>query len=141
MNDPKPCPFCGGKLNFYRENYVNLFGKRIIKQYWMHDDTDCVLNDINQPFVLGAEDANPETDYPGEYAEKWNRREEKNMTKRFCDLCGKEIFKIQDTYRVIVDNNTDINYASNPDIVDVREICPACAKRIHQTVQELKQEG
>lgn len=74
MNDLKPCPFCGGKLNFYRENYVNLFGKRIIEQYWMHDDTDCVLNDINQPFVLGAGDANPEAGYPGEYAEKWNRR-------------------------------------------------------------------
>lgn len=74
MNDLKPCPFCGGKLNFYRENYVNRFGKRIIKQYWMHDDTDCVLNDINQPFVLGAGDANKETGYPGEYAEKWNRR-------------------------------------------------------------------
>ena len=76
MAELKPCPFCGGKLNFYRENYVNRFGKRIIKQYWMHDDTDCVLNDINQPFVLGAGDANPETGYPGEYAEKWNRRAE-----------------------------------------------------------------
>lgn len=63
------------------------------------------------------------------------------MTKRFCDLCGKEIFKIQDTYRVIVDNNTDINCASDPNIVDVGEICPACAKRIHQTVRELKLEG
>ena len=63
------------------------------------------------------------------------------MTKRFCDLCGKEIFKIQDTYRVIVDNNTDINCASDPNIVDVREICPACAKRIHQTVQDLKLDG
>lgn len=70
----KPCPFCGGRLNFHREDYVNRFGKSIIKQYWMHDDTDCVLSDINQPFVLGAGDANPETGYPGEYAEKWNRR-------------------------------------------------------------------
>ena len=52
MNDLKPCPFCGGKLNFYRGNYVNRFGKRIIEQYWMHDDTDCVLNDINQ-YVSG----------------------------------------------------------------------------------------
>lgn len=63
------------------------------------------------------------------------------MTKRFCDLCGKEIFKIQDTYRVIVDNNTDINCASDPNIVDVGEICPVCANRIHQAVQGLKQEG
>lgn len=63
------------------------------------------------------------------------------MTKCFCDLCGKEIHKIQDTYRVCVDNNTDLTYASDPNIVDVREICPACANRIHQTVQELKLEG
>ena len=67
--------------------------------------------------------------------------EGKNMTKRFCDLCGKEISNIQETYRVSVDNNTDLNYASDPNIVDVREICPACANRIHQTVQELKLEG
>lgn len=63
------------------------------------------------------------------------------MTKRFCDLCGKEIPNLHDTYRVSVDKNTDLNYASDPNIVDVREICPACAKRIHQTVQELKLEG
>lgn len=65
----------------------------------------------------------------------------KNMTKRFCDLCGKEIHNLQDTYRVSVENNADIHYASDPNIVDVGEICPACAKRIHQTVQELKLEG
>lgn len=67
------------------------------------------------------------------------------MTKRFCDLCGKEIHKIQDTYRVSVESNVRISRASDPNIVDVivdvAEICPACAKRIHQTVQELKQEG
>lgn len=63
------------------------------------------------------------------------------MTKCFCDLCGKEIHNLRDTYRVIVDNNIDINCASDPNIVDVREICPACANRIHQTVQELKLEG
>nr|DAM12858.1 MAG TPA: protein of unknown function (DUF4428) [Caudoviricetes sp.] len=63
------------------------------------------------------------------------------MTKRFCDLCGKEINDLLDTYRVSVNNNADLNYASDPNIVDAREICSACAKRIHQTVQELKQEG
>lgn len=66
------------------------------------------------------------------------------MTKRFCDLCGKEIHKIQETFRVCVESNASI-YASNPDIVDVivdvGEICHACANRIHQTVRELKQEG
>ena len=63
------------------------------------------------------------------------------MTKHFCDLCGKEINNLQETYRVSVDNNTDLNYASDPNIVDVGEICPACASRIHQTVRELKLEG
>lgn len=63
------------------------------------------------------------------------------MMKRFCDLCGKEIHKIQDTYRVSVESNVSISCASDPNIVDVRGICPACAKRIHQTVQELKLEG
>ncbi len=63
------------------------------------------------------------------------------MTKCFCDLCGKEIHKIKDTYRVSVEKNADIPYASDPNIVDVGEICPACANRIHQAVQDLKQEG
>ena len=63
------------------------------------------------------------------------------MTKRFCDLCGKEINSLQDTYRVSVENNADIPYASDPNIVDVNEICPACANRIRQTVRELKLEG
>lgn len=66
------------------------------------------------------------------------------MTKHFCDLCGKEIHNLQETYKVSVENNGGI-YASVPDIVDVivdvGKICPACAKRIHQTVRELKQEG
>lgn len=61
------------------------------------------------------------------------------MTKHFCDLCGKEIR--QDTYRVSMENNARIPYASDPNIVDMKEICPACANRIHQTVQELKLEG
>lgn len=62
------------------------------------------------------------------------------MTKHFCDLCGKEIHNFQETYRVSVENNASIPYASDPNIVNVGEICPACANRIHQTVRELKQE-
>ena len=65
----------------------------------------------------------------------------KNMTKRFCDLCGKEIHNLQETYRVSVENNARIPYASDPNIVDMKEICPACANRIHQAVQNLKLEG
>lgn len=63
------------------------------------------------------------------------------MTKRFCDLCGKEIHNLREAYRVSVENNADIPYASDPNIVDVGEICSVCANRIHQTVQELKLEG
>lgn len=55
------------------------------------------------------------------------------MTKRFCDLCGKEIHNLQETYRVCVESNASI-YASNPDIVDVivdvGEICPACGRKV-----------
>ena len=63
------------------------------------------------------------------------------MTKCFCDLCGKEIHNLRDTYRVSAENNADIPYASDPNIVDVGEICSVCANRIHQAVQDLKQEG
>lgn len=79
--------------------------------------------------------------YKTESNRSMEQEEGKNMTKRFCDLCGKEIHNLQETYRVSVENNADIPYASDPNIVYVGEICPACAKRIHQTVQELKQEG
>ena len=68
----------------------------------------------------------------------------KNMTKRFFFFFGKEIHNLQETYRVSVERDASI-YVSDPSIldviVDVKEICPACAKRIHQTVQELKLEG
>ena len=40
-----------------------------------------------------------------------------------------------------MENIADIPYASDPNIVDVNEICPACANRIRRTVQELKLEG
>lgn len=41
------------------------------------------------------------------------------MTKHFCDLCGKEIHNFQETYRVSVENDASIPYASDPNIVDV----------------------
>ena len=67
MEELKPCPFCGGNLEFVREEHTNKYGNRV-------DDTDCILNDICMPFTLGAGDADIETGYGGEYAEKWNRR-------------------------------------------------------------------
>lgn len=74
MTELKPCPFCGGRMDFYQEHRINRRGNPYTELYWMHDDTDCVLNDIFEPFILGAGDARPEEGYPGEYAEKWNRR-------------------------------------------------------------------
>lgn len=74
MEKLKPCPFCGGNLEFVRNEYTNKYGKRVVLQYWLHDDTDCILNGVCMPFTLGAGDADIETGYVGEYAEKWNRR-------------------------------------------------------------------
>lgn len=62
------------------------------------------------------------------------------MIKYFCDLCGKEINILQETYRVSVENNAGIPYKNDPNIVDVHEICSDCANRICHTVRELKQE-
>ena len=63
------------------------------------------------------------------------------MTRHFCDLCGKEINILQETYKVSVENNAGIPYMNDPNIVDVHEICPDCANRICKTVRELKREA
>lgn len=82
MNEQlKPCPFCGRKMKFYRKKYTNKYGKEITEQYFMHEEEkegedSCILDDICMPFVIGAGDANLETGYMGEYAEKWNKRVE-----------------------------------------------------------------
>lgn len=78
----KPCPFCGRKMVFYRHTYVNKHNHKITEQYYMHKDYNiyhkksCILDDINQPFVIGAGDADETTGYIGEYAQKWNERQE-----------------------------------------------------------------
>lgn len=73
----KPCPFCGRKMVFYRDKYINKYGKEITEQYYLHEDEQeweepCILDEICMPFVIGAGDATE--DYIGEYAEKWNKR-------------------------------------------------------------------
>ena len=97
----KPCPFCGDKMKFFRHKERNHY-----VQYWMHEkDTDCVLDKIDMPFIIGAGDAmldeygNPIT--CGEYGEAWNRRtvEERKTGKwkiadlpkgkmKYCSECG-----------------------------------------------------
>ena len=71
----KPCPFCGKKLKFYKETYVNSRGEKCNQWYFMHDvDDDCVLDTIFNVFTIPAGDANRETGYPGRYGVEWNKR-------------------------------------------------------------------
>lgn len=79
----KPCPFCGRKMFFYKEIHTNRHGKKVVHQYYMHEDyaifsnsaeEDCILDNICMPFVIGAGDADPDTGYIGEYAVMWNER-------------------------------------------------------------------
>lgn len=78
----KKCPFCGRKMVFEKTAYRNKYGKLITSQYYMHEDYDiykeknCILDEICMPFTIGAGDANEESGYIGEYAEKWNERAE-----------------------------------------------------------------
>lgn len=61
-NKLKPCPFCGRKMIFYKHTYINKHNHKVTEQYYMHEDYDihqeksCILDDINQPFVIGAGD-------------------------------------------------------------------------------------
>ena len=75
-----PCPFCKRKMVFYRCEWNNKYGKHCISQYYMHEPYDidkeenCILDEINDVFVIGAGDADESTGYIGEYAEKWNQQ-------------------------------------------------------------------
>ena len=74
----KRCPFCGRKMVFHKEEYINKYGHKVKEQYYMHEEKEarCVLDEINMPFIIGAGDATD--DYIGEYAELWNERVENN---------------------------------------------------------------
>jgi len=74
MTDLKPCPFCGAKLIFTQSVWIDKSGNLREDRYWLHDDVACVLNEANVLFSIGAGDARPEYDYPGENALKWNKR-------------------------------------------------------------------
>lgn len=72
----KPCPFCGGKMKFHRDFFVNKYGQTVVHKYYQHADMeqDCVLDDICMPFTIPAGSADEKTGYIGEFAEKWNQR-------------------------------------------------------------------
>lgn len=79
----QPCPFCGRHMVFYREECTNSEGKSYVQQHFMHEGvdgskrTDCVLEEMDAPFVIPAGDARPDDGYIGEYAELWNKRTRK----------------------------------------------------------------
>ncbi len=76
----KPCPFCGRKMQFHNDVWLDRNGKRRNYLYFLHEDYDinkevsCILDDICMPFSIGAGDANVEKGYIGEYAIEWNKR-------------------------------------------------------------------
>lgn len=75
-----PCPFCKRKMVFHKHTHTNKYGRKVTEQYYMHEEYDifteesCILDLINQPFSIGAGDANEVTGYIGEYAERWNKQ-------------------------------------------------------------------
>lgn len=56
------------------------------------------------------------------------------MTKRLCDLCGKEIISIKDRYSVSIDN--DCVQAEYFKVVE--DICSDCASSIYHYIEGLK---
>lgn len=75
----KPCPFCGRNMIFIKENRITKSGKKVTEQYYLHEEYDiskgeCILDELDMPFVIGAGDADEISGYIGEYAQKWNER-------------------------------------------------------------------
>jgi len=44
------------------------------KPYDIDKEENCILDEINDVFVIGAGDADETTGYIGEYAKKWNQQ-------------------------------------------------------------------
>lgn len=56
------------------------------------------------------------------------------MTKRLCDLCGKEIISIKDRYSVSINN--DCVQAGYFKVVE--DVCSDCANSIYHYIEGLK---
>ena len=56
------------------------------------------------------------------------------MTKRLCDICGKEIVSIKDRYSVSIDN--DCVKAEYFKVVE--DVCSDCANSIYHYIEGLK---
>ena len=56
------------------------------------------------------------------------------MTKRLCDICGKEIIGLRDRYSVSIDN--DCVQAKYFKVA--KDVCPYCACSIYHHIEGLK---
>ena len=56
------------------------------------------------------------------------------MTKRICDICGKEIIELRDRYSVSIDN--DCVKAEYFKVVE--DVCSDCANSIYYHIEGLK---
>ena len=56
------------------------------------------------------------------------------MTKRLCDICGKEIVSIKDRYSVSIDND----YVKAEYFKVVEDVCSDCANSIYHYIEGLK---
>ena len=56
------------------------------------------------------------------------------MTKRLCDICGKEIIGLRDRYSVSIDND----YAQAKCFKVVNDVCTYCASSIYHYIEGLK---
>ena len=56
------------------------------------------------------------------------------MTKRLCDICGKEIINLRDRYSVSIDN--DCVKAEYFKVVE--DVCSDCASSIYDYIEGLK---
>ena len=56
------------------------------------------------------------------------------MTKRICDICGKEIIGLRDRYSVSIDND----YVQAEYFKVVEDVCSDCANSIYHYIEGLK---
>lgn len=56
------------------------------------------------------------------------------MTKRICDICGKEIIKTENGYNITIDNP----YMRAQYLTVIPDVCSDCANSIYHYIEGLK---
>ena len=64
----KTCPFCGGGFKHIAEDRVNKYGNPYSVDYFLHENDDCILTQMDGCYVIPNDE---------EMIEKWNTRNEK----------------------------------------------------------------